>query len=324
MSAWFLRRLMQALFVMLAMSVIVFVGIYAIGNPADMMLAPDADQLERARVIAQFGLDQPLWRQYLLFLGNAVKGDLGSSFVYNEPALRVIVQRMPATLELAVAAMLMAVFIGIPLGLLAGLYPDHPASRAVMAGSILGFSLPSFWVGLMLIMVFAVGLGWLPSNGRGETSTVLGVELSIFSLDGLKHMILPALNLAMFKVAVVMRLTRAGVREVLPLDYIRYARAKGLAPRRIVLVHVLRNVLIPVVTVLGIEFGSAVAFAVVTESIFSWPGMGKLLIDSINVLDRPIVVAYLMAIVLFFTLINLVIDLLYGVMDPRARIGAAA
>lgn len=309
---------------MLAMSVIVFIGVFQIGNPADIMLSQDADQMERARVIAQFGLDQPLWKQYLLFLQAALSGDLGNSFIYNSPALGVILDKLPATLELTLAAMLLAVLIGVPAGLYAGLYPDRLLSRTMMAGSILGFSLPSFWVGLMLIMLLSVQFGVLPSNGRGETAELLGIQWSFLTLDGIKHMLLPALNLAFFKCAIVMRLTRAGVREVVPMDYIKFARAKGLAPSRIVGVHVLRNILIPVVTVLGIEFGSALAFAVVTESIFSWPGMGKLLIDSINVLDRPIIVAYLLLIVVVFTVINLAVDLAYGLLDPRVRVGTAS
>lgn len=324
MTSWILRRLGQTVFVMLAMSVIVFIGVFQIGNPADIMLSQDADQMERARVIAQFGLDQPLWKQYLLFLQAALSGDLGNSFIYNSPALGVILDKLPATLELTVSAMSLAVLIGVPAGLYSGLYPDRLLSRTMMAGSILGFSLPSFWVGLMMIMLLSVQFGLLPSNGRGETAELFGVQWSFLTLDGIKHMLLPALNLAFFKCAIVMRLTRAGVREVVPMDYIKFARAKGLTPTRIVGVHVLRNILIPVVTVLGIEFGSALAFAVVTESIFSWPGMGKLLIDSINVLDRPIIVAYLLLIVVVFTVINLIVDLVYGLLDPRVRVGTAS
>ena len=226
-------------------------------------------------------------------------------------------------MELAVTAVLLAVLLGIPLGLLAGLYPNSVFGRLAMAGSILGFSLPSFWVGLMLIMVFAVQLGWLPSTGRGATVSVLGVPWSFLTLDGLAHMAMPALNLALGNIALVLRLTRSGVRENLPIDYVKFARAKGLSPIRVVFVHVLKNIMIPVVTVLGLQFGSTIAFAVVTESVFAWPGMGKLIIDSINVLDRPVIVAYLMMIVLMFVLINLAVDLLYTVLDPRVRLESA-
>ncbi len=321
MITWTLRRLFQACFVVLAMTVIVFAGVHVIGNPVDILISPEADQAERARIIVSMGLDQPLWRQYAYFLGGALHGDLGRSFVFNEPALKLIAQRMPATLELAVTAVLFSMIFGVPLGLYAGLKPDGFAGRAIMAGSILGFSLPTFWVGLMLIMVFAVQLGWLPSTGRGQTETLFGVPWSFLTWDGLRHMLMPALNLSLFNISLVLRLTRAGVRETLPMDYIKFARAKGLSPARVIFVHVLKNIMIPVVTVLGLELGSTIAFAVVTESVFAWPGMGKLIIDSINVLDRPVIVAYLMMIVLLFIVINLVVDILYMILDPRVRAG---
>jgi peptide/nickel transport system permease protein len=320
MTTWLIRRLIQALFVVLAMSVIVFIGVHVIGNPVDILISPEADQAERARIIAQLGLDQPLWQQYLLFVNDALHGNLGRSFVFNEPALRLIAQRMPATMELAVTAVLMSVVFGIPLGLYAGLYPEGVVARSIMAGSILGFSLPTFWVGLMLIMVFAVQLGWLPSTGRGATAELFGVQWSFLTMDGLRHLLLPALNLSLFNISLVLRLTRAGVRETLPMDFVKFARAKGLTPARVTFVHVLKNIMIPVVTVVGLELGSTIAFAVVTESVFAWPGMGKLIIDSINVLDRPVIVAYLMMIVLLFITINLVVDVLYTVLDPRVRL----
>jgi peptide/nickel transport system permease protein len=306
----------------LAMSVIVFIGVYAIGDPVEILISPDADQFERERAIRAFGLDQPLWQQYLTFLGRALQGDLGRSFVFNEPALKLILQRMPATLELAVGATAVALLIGVPLGLYAGLKPESPLSKGIMAGSILGFSLPTFWVGLMLILVFAVQLGWLPSTGRGETVEVLGMRWSFLTRDGLAHMVMPAVNLSLFKISLVIRLTRAGVRETMHMDFVKFARAKGLSPRRVVAVHVLKNIMIPVVTVVGLEFGGTIAFSVVTESIFAWPGMGKLIIDSINVLDRPVIVAYLMIIVLMFIVINLMVDLTYSVLDPRVRLEA--
>ena len=321
MITWILRRLFQACFVVLAMTVIVFVGVHIIGNPVDILISPEADQAERARIIAQMGLDQPLWRQYFYFLGDALRGNLGRSFVFNEPALKLIAQRMPATLELAVTAVLFSMCFGVPLGLYAGLKPDSIGGRAIMAGSILGFSLPTFWVGLMLIMVFAVQFGVLPSTGRGETETLFGIQWSFLTWDGLRHMFMPALNLSLFNISLVLRLTRAGVRETLPMDFVKFARAKGLSPRRVIFVHVLKNIMIPVVTVLGLELGSTIAFAVVTESVFAWPGMGKLIIDSINVLDRPVIVAYLMMIVLLFIVINLVVDILYMILDPRVRLG---
>ncbi len=324
MLSWLVRRLLQACFVILAMTVIVFIGVHVIGNPVDILISPEADQNERARIIANLGLDQPLWRQYWFFIVGALHGDLGRSFVFNEPALRLIGQRMPATLELAMTAVLLSVCLGVPLGLYAGLRPGGFAGRMIMSGSILGFSLPSFWVGLMLIMVFAVHLGWLPSTGRGATAVLFGVRWSFLTWDGLRHMFMPALNLSLYNISLVLRLTRAGVREILPMDYIKFARAKGLSPARVIFVHVLKNIMIPVVTVVGLELGSTIAFAVVTESVFAWPGMGKLIIDSINVLDRPVIVAYLMIIVLMFVTINLVVDILYTVLDPRVRLETKA
>jgi peptide/nickel transport system permease protein len=323
MSVFIIRRLMQSAFVLAIMSLLVFVGIYAIGNPVEIFIAGDADQAERERVIASLGLDRPLWAQYWLFVQHALAGDLGKSFVFNQSALMLIVNRMPATLELAFAAMMMAILLGIPLGMYAGYRPHSPVGRAIMAGSILGFSLPTFWVGLMLIMVFAVQLGWLPSTGRGQLGTIFGVRTSLATWDGLAHVLMPALNLALFKLSLVIRLARAGMRENLGLDYVKFARAKGLTNRRVIFVHVFKNILIPIVTVLGLETGSVIAFAVVTETIFAWPGMGKLIIDSINNLDRPVIVAYLLITVSMFIIINLVVDILYSVLDPRVRLSDA-
>jgi peptide/nickel transport system permease protein len=320
MLVFVIRRSLQAVLVLFVMSLLVFVGVYAIGNPIDILINPQADQLEREHAIAALGLDRPMWSQYLAFLTGALHGDLGKSFVHNVSALRLILERMPATLELAIAAMLIAIVLGIPLGLWAGLKPNSASGRTIMAVSILGFSLPTFWVGLILIMVFSVMLGWLPSNGRGPTTLLLGVPVSFLSLEGWRHLIMPATNLALFKLALLIRLTRAGTREALLQDYVKFARAKGLSNARVIGVHVLRNILIPIVTVIGLEFGSVIAFAIVTETVFAWPGMGKLLIDSINLLDRPIIVAYLLVIVLMFILINLLIDILYSALDPRVRL----
>lgn len=320
MTVTIIRRIMQSLLVVVAMSLIVFVGVSVIGDPTYMFVSPDADDAEVARVIKEFGFDRPIWERYLLFVKGALAGDLGNSYMFNQSAMHLILERMPATLELAFAALFLAVVLGIPLGLYAGLKPDSPFSKLIMTGSIVGFSLPTFWVGIMLILIFAVMLGWLPSTGRGDTVDVLGVRVSFLTWDGLRHLILPAFNLALLKISLVIRLTRAGVREAVHMDYIKFARAKGLAPGRIVGVHLLKNILIPVVTVLGLEFGSLIAFSVVTETIFAWPGMGKLLIEAIQTLDRPIIVAYLMLIVFLFVIINLVVDLIYAMLDPRVRL----
>ena len=320
MTVFIIRRLLQSTIVVFVMSLLVFGGVHVVGDPVDMLVNPEADQEEIERSIRALGLDRPIHEQYGYFLANAAKGDLGKSFIFGEPALKLIIERMPATFELAIAALLLAILIGVPLGVYAGLRPGSPVAKTIMAGSILGFSLPTFWVGIMMIMVVAVMLGWLPSTGRGDTVPLLGIQVSFLTLDGLSHLVLPAVNLALFKVSLVIRLARAGTREVIHQDYIKFARAKGLREGRVVLVHVLKNILIPVVTVPGLEFGGLIAFSVVTETVFAWPGMGKLIIDSIHQLDRPVIVAYLMVVVLMFVVINLVVDVLYSLLDPRVRL----
>jgi len=320
MTAFILRRSLQSIVVLFVMSLIVFVGVNLVGDPVDMLINPEADQAEIDRVIRDLGLDRPVSEQYWYFVVNAFQGDLGRSFIFGEPALKLIIQRMPATMELALVSLLMAVVFGIPLGIYAGLKPNSKVSKTIMAGSILGFSMPTFWVGIILIMFFSVNLGWLPSTGRGEVATYLGVTSSIFTLDGLSHIFLPAFNLALFKLSSVIRLARAGTREVILQDYIKFARAKGLAESRVVRIHLLKNIMIPVITIIGLEFGSLIAFSTVTETVFAWPGMGKLIIDSIYNLDRPVVVAYLMIIVVIFVMLNLIVDILYSVLDPRVRI----
>lgn len=319
MLGFLIQRLLQAAVVMLVISALVFVGVFAIGNPIDVLISPDATQQIRADTIARYGLDQPLWRQYLAFLERLAHGDFGRSFVYNMPVLELILSRLPATLELALAAVLGATLIGVPLGMFAGYRPEHPFARVAMGVSVLGFSVPTFWIGLVLILTFAVWLGWLPAGNRGATASVLGVEWSFVTVEGLRHLVLPALNLSLFKLAMMMRLARAGTREVMLTDMVKFARASGQSEWTILHRHVLRLIAIPIVTVFGLEFGSTLAFAVVTETIFSWPGVGKLIIDSIQSLDRPVMVAYLMLVALLFILINLTVDIVYALLDPRLR-----
>ena len=320
MSVFIIRRLLQVMAVVVVMSLLVFFGVNVVGNPIDILINPEFDQEDLERAIKALGLDLPIHEQYLVFVKNALTGHLGKSFVFGMPSLELIIQRMPATFELALTALFAAIAIGIPLGMWAGLRPDSYFGKTIMGGSIFGFSLPTFWVGIMMIMIFAVMLGWLPSTGRGETVELWGVEVSFLTRDGLAHLVMPAINLGLLKLSLVIRLARAGTREVILQDYVKFARAKGLSPRRIVLVHVLKNILIPVVTVVGLEFGNLIAFSVVTETVFAWPGMGKLIIDSIQLLDRPIIVAYLLIIVILFIVINLVVDIFYSLLDPRVRL----
>jgi peptide/nickel transport system permease protein len=323
MLGFVIQRLLQAFIVMMVISFLVFLGVYAIGNPIDVLISPDADQRVREMVIRQYGLDLPLWQQYLGFLKRLIVGDFGRSFVFNMPVLQLILSRLPATLELTLLAVLGATLLGVPLGMYAGYKPDGLVSRLIMGLSILGFSVPTFWVGLVLILTFAVTLGWLPAGERGETVTVFGVPWSFLTLDGLRHLFLPALNLALFKLAMMIRLARAGTREVMLTDVVKFARAAGETERTILARHVLRLISIPLVTVFGLEFSSTLAFAVVTETIFSWPGIGKLIIDSISSLDRPVMVAYLMLVAFLFIMINFLVDIAYAALDPRMRVRRA-
>ena len=323
MLGFVIQRLIQAVAVMAAMSLLVFLGVHLIGNPIDVLIAPDVPQNIRLETIALYGFDQPLWRQYLDFVGRLLQGDFGRSFVFNMPVLQLILSRLPATLELVLIATLGATFVGVPLGLYAGYAPDSLVARAIMAVSILGFSVPTFWIGLILILTFSVNLGLLPAGGRGETVEILGVGWSFLTIDGLQHLALPALNLSFFKLAMMIRLARAGTREVMLTDTVKFARAAGLSEGTILRRHVLKLIGIPIVTVFGLELGSTLAFAVVTETIFSWPGVGRLIIESITVLDRPVMVAYLVLVALLFILINLGVDLTYALIDPRLRRAAA-
>jgi peptide/nickel transport system permease protein len=320
MTTHVLQRLIQSVLVLLAVSVVVFFAVYGIGDPVELLVSPQVSAAERAALIRRLGLDLPIWQQYFVFIGNALRGDLGRSFVTGAPAIQLILARLPATFEVVLLAMTLAIGTGVPLGLLAGLDPESRRSRIIMGGTVLGYSLPSFWKGMMLILLFAVLLGWLPTGGRGETVSILGVQTSLLTLDGLKHLALPVVNLAIPNVALMIRIVAAGTTETMTQDYVKYARAKGVRPRRIVGRHVLRNILIPVVTVVGIEFGSLVAFSTVTETVFAWPGVGKLLIDSVYQLDRPVVVAYVLLATLLFVTVNFLVDILYAALDPRVKL----
>jgi peptide/nickel transport system permease protein len=321
MLEFLLRRILQAMLVLFVMTVLVFFGVNVIGNPVYIFASSECNQACLNEIIVNLGLDRPIWEQYLTFLGNLFQGDLGNSFTHGVPAMSLIWERFPATLELALAALVLALGIGLPLGIFAGLYPNSPLSKIIMGFSMVSFSVPIFWIGLIFILIFSVRLGWLPSIGRGDLVDVFGLEVSFLTLDGLSHLVMPAFTLSLIMMAMVIRLTRAGMREVLHADFIKFARANGIRESRVIGVHVLKNILIPIVTVLGMEFGGVIAFAVVTESIFSWPGVGKMLIDAIAVLDRPLIVAYLIFVVVMFVTINLLVDIVYSLLDPRVRFG---
>ena len=309
------NRLMHALIVILAVSLCVFFVMYKAGDPVELLLPPDATQQQVEDLRRHLGLDQPFWVQYGRFLKNALQGDVGKSFIYGQSALTVVMERLPATLELATAAMILAVFLGIPLGVVASMNPQSPVSKSIMFFSLAGISVPTFWTGMVLVLVFAVTWNVLPSSGRAD----VGTFASFVTVDGLRHLLLPAVTLCLFQLALILRLTKSGMMEVLLQDYIKLARAKGLPERVVVLLHALKNTLIPVVTIIGIQFGELIAFTIVTETIFAWPGTGKLIIDSIQNLDRPVVVAYLMVVAVIFVLINLLVDVIYTFIDPRVR-----
>jgi peptide/nickel transport system permease protein len=317
---YMVKRLLQMCVVLWAVSVLVFVMMSFTGDPTFMMVPLDAtdEQIAQARTI--LGLDDSHLVQYWRFIANVVQGDFGRSFVFRQPALALITERLPATLEIVFLAMAFALVVAIPLGVYAGANPNTASSRAVMAGSLVGISLPGFWLGMVLIFVVAVKLQWLPSSGRGPTQMLWGMRVSFLTWEGFRHLILPAITLSIGTLAILMRIIRAEMVEVMKQDYIKFARAKGATSRGILFKHGLKNALIPLVTVFGLMLGDLIAFATLTETIFAWPGIGKLLVDSIYRGDRPVIVVYLMFVALMFVVVNFVVDVLYAFIDPRIKI----
>ncbi|MDX0258111.1 ABC transporter permease subunit [Sinorhizobium meliloti] len=317
-----LGRLGQAFLLLIAMSLIGFIGIHSVGNPVFNVVNIETATPEdiHAATIA-LGLDQPIWRQYLAFIGNVVSGNFGTSYIYHLPAFELVMSKLPATLELASIAMLIAAPLGTGLGLLAGRRSGTLFDRTLVKASVSALSIPSFWLAMMLILVGAILTGWFPSGGRGLTASFLGQECFL-TANGLWHLVLPALALAIPNIALIARLSRSGTIEVENLDFTRFCRAKGLSSRRILFRHTLPNISVPIVTIIGLQFGGMLAFAVVVETIFSWPGVGKLLIDSIQLLDRPVVMATLTVIAVAFVALNALVDLFYAVLDPRVRLSS--
>lgn len=316
MIKYILNRVFHSFLVMFTISFIVFFIMFKAGDPVELMLPPDATQQDVVQMRQALGLGKSFFVQYKSFLLKVMQGDLGTSFMYGQPALDIVFERLPATLELAVLAMVLSIMIGIPLGVISAINPSSYLSKTIMFFSLTGISVPVFWTGMILVLVFSVVYGVLPSSGRGETI----FYLSVFTIDGIKHLIMPVITLSVFQLALILRLTRTGMMEVLMQDYIKLASAKGVPRSVIVYYHALKNTLIPLVTVIGIQFGQLVAFTIVTETIFAWPGTGKLIIDSIQQLDRPIVVAYLLVISFLFVFINFIVDILYTFIDPRVRV----
>jgi peptide/nickel transport system permease protein len=319
MIKYILKRFWQSGILAVIMSLIVFFGMYVVGDPVEMLSDEDWTEQDKIELAIELGLDKPVHEQYLSFAGDIVKGDFGISFVYNRPVLDLIVERLPATLEVALLAMIIGLCIGIPLGIYSGIKGNSRGTRIISFFTTIGYSTPNFWQAILLILVFAVFFQWLPASGRGDTNLLFGIEWSLLSVDGLKHMALPAINLAIYKICMQSRLARSGTQEILYQEYMTFARAKGISRNRIIRRHLLRNILIPIVTITGLEIGGLIAFSTVTETVFAWPGIGKLLLDSIHMVDRPVVVAYLILITLMFVFINFIVDVLYAFLDPRIR-----
>ena len=324
MLAFILRRLAQAVIVMLAVAFIAFMLFQYVGDPVTNLLGQDATPQQRAQLRADLGLDQPFAVQFARFVGNAVRGEFGLSLRQGRKVSSLIVERLPATLELSTCAALIALGFGIPMGVFAALRRGSFVSQAMMTLSLLGVSLPTFLIGILLILLFAVTLKWLPSFGRGEVVAIGSWTSGLLTIDGLRHLILPSITLALFQLALIMRLVRSEMLEVLRSDYIRFARARGLPNRIVYFGHALKNTLVPVMTITGLQLGSLIAFAIITEQVFQWPGMGLLFIQAVTFADIPVMAAYLCLISLIFVIINLVVDLLYFAVDPRLRIERAA
>ena len=301
---------------MLVISFIVFFIMYKAGDPVELLLPPDATHQDVVQMREALGLDKPFITQYFIFLKHAVHGNIGNSYIYGQPAVDIVLERFPATLELSFLAMLFAILLGIPMGVIASVKPKAFFSRSIMFFSLAGISIPIFWTGMVFVLICSVYLGILPSSGRGDVV----FYTSALTWDGIKHLVMPVLTLTLFQLALIIRLTRTGMMEVLMQDYIKLAKAKGLPNKVVIYYHALKNTLIPVITVIGIQFGQLIAFTIVTETIFAWPGTGKLIIDSIQNLDRPVVVAYLLMVSLIFVLINFMVDVIYTFVDPRVRV----
>ena len=320
MLAFILRRLAQALAVMLTVAFIAFMLFQYVGDPVTSLLGQDATQDQRDALRKDLGLDQPFFVQFGAFVGNAVRGEFGMSLRQGQKVSTLILERLPATLELSLAAAVIALLVGIPLGVYSALRRGRVAAQLVMGLSLVGVSLPTFLIGIFLILIFAVQLKWLPSFGRGDTVALGAWTTGLLTADGWKHLVLPAITLSVFQLALIMRLVRAEMLEVLRTDFIKFARARGLSNRSIYFGHALKNTLVPVMTITGLQLGGLIAFAIITETVFQWPGMGFLFIQAVQFADIPVMAAYLCLISLIFVLINLVVDLLYFAVDPRLRI----
>jgi peptide/nickel transport system permease protein len=320
MATFIANRLFQAVLVMLAVALIAFAMFRYVGDPVAAMVGQDTTTEQRLKLRQDLGLDDPFLVQYARFVGNAAQGDFGISYRHRRPVSELLAERLPATLELSLVSAVMALALGIPMGIYTALRRRGIVSKAFMAVSLAGISLPTFLIGILLILVFSVQLRWLPSFGRGDVVNIGGWTTGFLTRSGWAALILPAITLALFQMTLIMRLVRAEMLEVLRADFIKFARARGLPERLINFRHALKNTLVPVITITGLQLGSIIAFAIITETVFQWPGRGLLFIQAISMVDIPVMAAYLLLIAFVFVLINLVVDLLYLVVDPRLRV----
>jgi peptide/nickel transport system permease protein len=323
--AFLLRRLVQAVIVMLVISVIGFSIQSNLGDPLRELVGQSVSEAERQVLRDQLGLNDPFWTQYVRFLGNAVQGDLGTSYFFKKPALEVILDKFPATFELVLVASVMIVTLAVPAGIYAALKPESWGARILMTTSIVGISVPVFLTAILLISVFSVSLGWLPSFGRGDTVEMpWGWDTGLLTLDGWSHLILPAVSLASIMLPLFIRLIRAEMMESLRTEYVRFAWAKGIASRRVWLTHAFRNTLLPVITVGGVQIGTLIAYTILTETVFQWPGMGFLFLEAINRVDTPLIIAYIIIVGLIFVVVNTIVDLIYTMVNPMMKLPGAA
>jgi len=319
MLAFILRRALQSIGVLIAVGIIAFTMFRFAGDPVNQMVAMDTTPAQRAEIRASLGLDDPVVVQFARYFSNAVQFKFGVSYQFRQPVSSLLQERMPATLELATCATVLALFFGILMGIYSALRRDSFTTKVLQAVSLIGISLPTFLIGILLIYLFAVTLGWLPSFGRGEVVKLGWWTTGFLTISGWKALVMPSITLGLFQMTLIMRLVRAEMLEVLRTDYIRFARARGLTTRAIHFGHALKNTLVPVITVAGLQFGSVIAFAIITETVFQWPGMGLLFVQAVQNVDIPIMAAYLLVVSLIFVTINLVVDILYTIVDPRLR-----
>jgi peptide/nickel transport system permease protein len=324
MLAFAIRRLIEAAFVMLTVALLSFILFRFVGDPVNQIVSQDATFEERVRLRAELGLDDPIPLQFGQFVWKAINFDFGVSYQVKQPVTTILLDRFPATLELAFAAALFAILLGIPMGVYTGIHRNSALSKIFLTVSLIGISLPTFLIGILLIYVFAVKLGWLPSYGRGDTIKFGFWKTGLLTWSGLKALILPAITLGLFQMTLITRLVRSEMLEVLRTDYIKFARARGLSNRAVYFGHALKNTLVPVVTIIGLQVGAIIAFAIITETVFQWPGMGLLFIKSVQTADIPVMAAYLLLVAFLFVVINFIVDLLYVAIDPRIRLGWAA